>query len=108
MRLVIITLAATLLAGCVSQQLKHASVTDFDQAIAMTQNPDFPNPVLGECLQKWEAFVKGSCTTGCGIASTIAEVEAARIIDQYPACIITKAKIQAWFAKFGIVVPVTP
>jgi hypothetical protein len=97
-----------LLQGCVSQQLKTASVADLTQAVAITQNPDFPNPILAECLQKYLAFVQAACTTNCGIGTTIAEKQAITIIDSYPACIITKAKIQAFFAKFGLVVPIQP
>lgn len=108
MKIYNLLLIVCLLNGCVSQQLKHASVADLDQAVAFTQNPDFPNPVLGECLQKYAAFVKAVCTQNCGIATTIAETEAIHMIDAYPACIITKAKIQAFFAKFGVVLPVVP
>jgi hypothetical protein len=108
MKIFFTMLLITLLQGCVSAQLKSTSVADLQTAIAITQNPDFPNPTLGKCLQGYLSFANSLPTTGGGIATTIAEKEAWAMVDATPECIIIKAKIHAFFAKFGVVIPVRP
>jgi hypothetical protein len=108
MKTIVTACMLTLLAGCVSQQLKNTSVADLNAAIAITQNPDFPNPTLGKCLQAYLSFAQSVPTSGGGIATTIAEKEAFDMVSAIPECIIIKAKINAFFAKFGVVIPVAP
>ena len=108
MKIIFVSLILVLLIGCVSAQLRSTSLADLDGAIAIARTPGLENPELEACLSIVRVGIQQVPTTGGGVATVIAEKEMWDRIDATPGCIIMKARIQAFFAKFGLVIPVRP
>lgn len=100
-------LLLTLLSGCVSSQLSKTSIVDLDNAVTIARAPGLENPSLERCLSLLRTGLQQLPQTG-GIATMIAEKEMFSRINATDDCVIVKARINAFFAKVGIVVPIVP
>ena len=108
MKLIVASLLLTLLVGCVSSQLKSTSLADLDSAIGIARTPGLENPQLERCMVLVRTGIQQLPTTGGGIATTIAEKEMWDRIDATDDCVVVRARIHAFFAKFGLVLPIRP